>query len=749
MNFPRISSSTAPAIVEDVWTHHLARIGAWVVFLLCGFLAVRHLGAATPDLPRALANGLISATGVIALIFLHLHSQRNAVRVLILGGWLAVTVLVGVSGGLYSNNVIVYPLLILLSGHFLGSRTSLLITLASVIAAGGLALMHLTGMIAPVVQKPLINPLASFLAVVSMSGLGTWFFNRSLEDHIRGQRAEAGARVLAEQIPNPPKQQLIEVTENTPGVVFQIAIRPDGNKQFLFVSPRSTELLGIHPADPIFLDRFFARIHASDLPLIQQGIHEAARSATQWNFEVRFSRSDSDPEPSRSIWLKGSSSPTRHGDDLVFSGIMTDITSQKAADQTLLESNQRFEALNARLEARVNERTSQLTEEIVERKKVEMVLRDTAHRLQQIIDTIESGLLVWSADQTLVLWNDAFSRLFPRSLPALRVGQSREEIGKKMRMAGELPPSTDPAGQWESLGRYEVALPDGRVMEINRMATPGGGRLVMHNDITEIRRQREIITRQERMAALGGLVAGVAHEINTPLGNALTIASTLSDHIATLEKALGAGPLKKSAFDRFVTDVKESADQLQRNLFRSAELIQHFKQTAVDQTSDRRREFDLASVLRNIQATVATKIRKAGHCFEIDCPEGVIMDGYPGALGQIVTNLVENSLLHAFDRGVQGHLKLVVSAEHMDRVRIQFTDDGKGIPPENIARVFDPFFTTRLGQGGSGLGLSILLKLCQQVLGGEVQVVSPPGQGATFTLDLPKVAPALATTASH
>lgn len=741
MNPPPTRTTTAKSIIDDVWTRRLSRIGAWVIFLLCGALAIVHLYGSPPDYSRFATNILISAVGLLSLVFLKLKCQRAAVFTMLIGGWVVLTLLVSISGGLYSNNVIVYPLIILLSGQFLGSKTSAWITAASIIAAGGLALLHVNALLPSLSVKPVIFPLSSFLAVVAMAGLGTWYFNRSLEDHVKRQRDEVEARVRAEQIADQRQQQLIDIADNIPGVVYQFFSRPDGSRGFHFISSKVKDVFGVTPDPANAFADLSSGIHPDDKAQFFESLDTAIIKCADWRFEGRFYKISDPDTPPNLIWFRGASSPSQRSNELIFSGILTNITASKDAEKRLTESIQRFEALNAELEHRVSARTTQLQDEINERKSVESVLRETANRLQQIIDTIDSGLLVWSPDQTLQLWNDGFTRLFPAVADSLYLGITRAELGAVMRSKGGLISSDERASRWEALGRFEVTLPDSRILEVTRIATPTGGRLIMHSEITEQRRQREALTRNERMAALGGLVAGVAHEINTPLGNALMVTSTLEDHLKDFDRACQAGPLKRSTFDTLIAAVRESTDQLNRNLLRSAELIQHFKQLAVDQTSDRRREFDLMTVLDNILATLGNRVRKAGHAFTIHCPPGIMMDSQPGAIAQIITNLVENAITHGFDQRMNGSISLHVAPINELTIEMVFADNGAGISKENQPRVFEPFFTTKLGQGGSGLGLSILLNLTRDILGGEVRLESTQGSGSRFIFTLPRTAP--------
>jgi signal transduction histidine kinase len=244
---------------------------------------------------------------------------------------------------------------------------------------------------------------------------------------------------------------------------------------------------------------------------------------------------------------------------------------------------------------------------------------------------------------------------------------------------------------------------------------------------------------QEKLASLGSLVAGVAHELNTPIGNSLLMASTLHEKTQHLANGFEEGALRRSELGGYVKDAREASELIMRSLHGAAELVNSFRQVSVDQASAQRRRFELARACSEIVATVMNKVRLAGHTLAIDVPAGIAMDSYPGPLGQVVINFVNNALMHAFE-GPGGAMRL--SARLLDDawVRIEFADDGRGIAAEHLARVFDPFFTTRMGQGGTGLGLNIAHTIATTLLGGSIRVESAPGQGTAFVLELPLVA---------
>lgn len=249
------------------------------------------------------------------------------------------------------------------------------------------------------------------------------------------------------------------------------------------------------------------------------------------------------------------------------------------------------------------------------------------------------------------------------------------------------------------------------------------------------------LVQAEKLAALGSLVAGVAHELNTPLGNSLTVASTLNDVIRNFMERFNAGNLSKQVLVNFIAQCREAAQLIERNSQRAAELIGNFKQVAVDQTSMRRRKFDLRQALDEVLSTLQPNLRHTRHRLEIKVEPGIELEGYPGPIEQIIANLLTNSLLHGFDGIDEGTMFISAERHGTDHVALTFSDDGIGMTEATARRAFDPFFTTKLGKGGSGLGLYITYNLATVALGGTIKLASSPGQGARFELLLPRVAP--------
>ncbi|MCC6596471.1 MAG: histidine kinase, partial [Rhodanobacteraceae bacterium] len=237
----------------------------------------------------------------------------------------------------------------------------------------------------------------------------------------------------------------------------------------------------------------------------------------------------------------------------------------------------------------------------------------------------------------------------------------------------------------------------------------------------------------EKLASLGGLVAGIAHEINTPLGIGVTAASHLQEEAQRLSQHIAGGDLDADELARFERTARESAQMILRNLQRADRLVKSFKQVAVDQSSEERRVVDLGICLNEILTTLGPSLKKTPHRVELHCPSGIVVETAPGALYQIVSNLVMNSLTHAFTADVAGTITITVRLDD-GVVCIDFGDDGRGMDEAVRARIFEPFFTTRRGQGGSGLGMHIVYSLVTQVLHGQIECDSAPGAGTRFTL---------------
>ncbi|MBL8297290.1 MAG: ATP-binding protein [Rhodanobacteraceae bacterium] len=255
----------------------------------------------------------------------------------------------------------------------------------------------------------------------------------------------------------------------------------------------------------------------------------------------------------------------------------------------------------------------------------------------------------------------------------------------------------------------------------------------LQNTLDQLRQAQRQLVEAEKLASLGGLVAGIAHEINTPLGVCLTAASHLQQQATQLRTRLAAGTLRRSELDEFQQAACEGSDIILRNLQRADRLVRSFKQTAVDQANNEWREIDLEQSVRDTLVMLGPVLRTTPHHIVIESSQRVVVHTSPGALYQIISNLVLNALQHAFGAGQVGTLTIRLSRDG-EEIRIEVCDDGRGMDERERARAFEPFFTTRRSQGGSGLGLHIVYNLVTQLLGGEIACDSQPGVGTRFVV---------------
>lgn len=249
------------------------------------------------------------------------------------------------------------------------------------------------------------------------------------------------------------------------------------------------------------------------------------------------------------------------------------------------------------------------------------------------------------------------------------------------------------------------------------------------------------LVQSEKLAALGSLVAGIAHELNTPVGNGLTTASSLDYRVKEFSVLFENG-MKRSDLKGFLDSTRQATDLLLRNLSRAGALVESFKQIAVDQTSSLRRKFSLSTTIAEILLTLQPTLSVSRCSIKASIANDLSLDSYPGPLGQVLTNLINNAIVHGFDSGrLPGNIWIHSESIDNEHLALYVKDDGCGIQAADLGRIFEPFFTTRFGQGGSGLGLHIVHNIVTGLLGGQIDVSSNLGEGSTFTLRLPLVAP--------
>ena len=408
-------------------------------------------------------------------------------------------------------------------------------------------------------------------------------------------------------------------------------------------------------------------------------------------------------------------------------------------------------------------------EEITERKRAEAALQASERQFHTLADSIPQ--LVWMAEGGgKIYWFNNHWHEY--------TGTSVDETSSHDWQAILSPASLEQArGRWAQTLETKTALElelslrgkDGQYRPFLTRAVPlrdtaGAvyGWIGTHIDISERQRNEQAIRdardaaeaalhnlretqnsliEAEKLAALGRLVAGVAHEVNTPIGTSLTVASSLEQRTATFAAEVAQGNLKRSSLIDFLETSREASAQLVANLRRAAELIQSFKQVASDRNYPDQRIFDLGDLTEQVAVSLRPGLAKQNLSLNVACQPGLTLKSYPGPYGQLLTNLFLNAVTHAFPDGKAGTIDIKVEAAGHDAVALVFSDDGCGMSPDVRRNAFDPFFTTRRDRGSTGLGLHIVHSIVTNYLGGRLHLDSAPGRGTKIHLVLPRVAP--------
>jgi signal transduction histidine kinase len=256
--------------------------------------------------------------------------------------------------------------------------------------------------------------------------------------------------------------------------------------------------------------------------------------------------------------------------------------------------------------------------------------------------------------------------------------------------------------------------------------------------LQNLRETQASLVEAEKLAALGRMVAGVAHEINNPVGSSLTVASSLQRRCEVFAEQVARGEVRRSSLNELIDAVTQATTQLVANLGRASDLVQSFKQVATDRSGIERRAFDLGELTGQVLIGLRPELRRRNLVLNLECQHGLPMDSLPGPYGLVLTNLVHNAIVHAFPDGRAGSITLKAGASGTDNVEIIVSDDGCGMTPETRRRAFDPFFTTRRGEGATGLGLHIVHSMVVDQLEGRLSLTSEPGRGTTVRLILPR-----------
>ncbi|WP_407154974.1 PAS domain S-box protein [Bradyrhizobium sp. STM 3557] len=408
--------------------------------------------------------------------------------------------------------------------------------------------------------------------------------------------------------------------------------------------------------------------------------------------------------------------------------------------------------------------------DITDQKRAEEAIAEGRRLLQQVIDTVPAVINVKDRNLRYVLMNRYMAGIFsvePKDALGrttneimARYGANKTDANDKRVLATkadlgfyeeEYRDSTGTMRQW-LVNKMPLLDADGEIDKIVTVALDIGERKKSEREMlkakdaaeTALRNLRETqasLIEAEKLAALGRMVAGVAHEVNNPVGISLTVASALERKTERFGEEVKRGELRRSSLNEFLDTSRSAAAQLVSNLNRAAELIQSFKQVAADRNYSDQRTFDLADLTEQVVMSLRPGLRKHNLTLTVDCQPNLVMNSYPGPYGQVLTNLFLNAVAHAFPDGRPGLIEIQARECGRDNVEIVFSDDGCGMSLDVRRRAFDPFFTTRRDQGGTGLGLHIVYNIVTNRLGGRLDLDSEPGSGTRIQIILPRTAP--------
>ncbi|GAA5177667.1 hypothetical protein GCM10025771_15240 [Niveibacterium umoris] len=411
----------------------------------------------------------------------------------------------------------------------------------------------------------------------------------------------------------------------------------------------------------------------------------------------------------------------------------------------------------------------------------EAAIKENAHLLQALIDHAPAAITMKTMDGRYLLANQQFAEqlgvsteaviglqdidLFPTPIAQARDQADRaaaqaegslrveEQLGERVWLSERFP-LRNAASEIYAVSAIATDITEQRATQASLAQALAN--LTQLNETLEARvaqrtfelkQAMDQLVQSEKLAALGSLVAGIAHELNTPVGMVVTTSSTMSERARELKAMVEGGSISRSKLTEFLEDLGAGMSLIENNSLRAGRLINDFKQVAVDQTSMRRRQFDLGALIDDTLHALVPLFKHSGQRIESSIGPQIACDSYPGAIEQIVTNLIQNALLHGLAGRKDGLIELGAHVSH-GTVQLTLRDDGKGIETQYLPHIFDPFFTTQLGAGGSGLGLYICHNLARGILGGKIEASNHPLGGATFVLTFPAVAPQRASDAS-
>jgi PAS domain S-box-containing protein len=433
------------------------------------------------------------------------------------------------------------------------------------------------------------------------------------------------------------------------------------------------------------------------------------------------------------LWLSDSASAVRddNGEVIRYEGTVRDITDQKRAEDAIAEGRQLLQMVIDTVPAVINVKDRNLRYVLMNRYMAgifgiephEALGQTTAELMARYgaAKTDENDKRVLSGRRELGFYEEEYKDA---------AGNMRQWLVNKL-------PILDINGEIENIVTVALDIGERKRSEHEMRKARDAAEAALRN----LRETQNSLIEAEKLAALGRLVAGVAHEVNNPVGISLTVASALERKAAIFAAQVERGELRRSSLNEFLATTSDASSQLVANLNRAAELIQSFKQVAADRNYSDQRNFDLGDLTEQVVMSLRPGLRKHNLTLNVDCQPNLIMNSYPGPYGQVLTNLFLNSVAHAFPDGKPGEVDIQVRASGKDNVEIIFSDNGCGMSLDVRRRAFDPFFTTRRDQGGTGLGLHIVYSIVTTRLGGRLDLDSEPGGGTRIQIILPRIAP--------
>ena len=476
----------------------------------------------------------------------------------------------------------------------------------------------------------------------------------------------------------------------------------------------------------------------------------------------------------------------------MFAGYSIELHVRREYYQTHLleEEKQKVKIANIELEDRVTQRTDQLNrailelrQEIIERKKSEMACRQGEEKYRAILEGIEEGYYEVDLSGEIRFHNDStskiispgdasltgrsfkeftdlqtakkfvrvFGQIFKTGNPvkgmdfrilndgvtekiiSLSAGLIKNESGEVTGFRGIIRDVTERILAEEEIHRLNNSLEkrvNERTLQLNNANT------ALRKSLESLKETQDHLVQNEKMAALGGLVAGIAHEINTPVGIGVTAASLMEEKTNAIMQLHQSGKMKRSQFEDYLQVASDTTNAILSNLFRAADLIRNFKQVAVDQSSEEKRRFNLKEYIESILISLRPKLKNKNYSIQTYCPEDLEIFSYPGIISQIFTNLIMNSLIHGFEQEPDGTINIEAEMRG-DQLWLRYGDNGKGMDSETLKKIYNPFFSTKRTKDGTGLGLHIVFNLISQTLKGTIACQSSPGAGTVFEITIP------------